>query len=120
GVAWWMPQMKYSDPFFGTAQDYTKEYTAKYGPEIAYQAAAASQGGYLLQLAIEKAGSLETDKVRAALQAYDGTTFWGPTKWDATGQNMAGGAVTFQIQKGVIETVWPEEAASAKVLYPNP
>ncbi|MBP7495466.1 MAG: amino acid ABC transporter substrate-binding protein, partial [Spirochaetales bacterium] len=44
GVAWWMPQMKYSDPFFGTAQDYTKEYTAKYGPEIAYQAAAASQG----------------------------------------------------------------------------
>jgi len=119
GVAWWMPQMKYSDPFFGTAQDYTKEYTAKYG-EIAYQAAAASQGGYLLQLAIEKAGSLETDKVRAALQAYDGVTFWGPTKWDATGQNMAGGAVTFQIQKGVIQTVWPEAAASAKVLYPNP
>ena len=120
GVAWWMPQMKYSDPFFGTAQDYAKEYTAKFGGEIAYQAAAASQGGYLLQLAIEKAGSLETDKVRAALQAYDGVTFWGPTKWDATGQNMAGGAVTFQIQKGVIQTVWPEAAASAKVMYPNP
>jgi len=120
GVAWWMPQMKYSDPFFGSAQDYTKEYTTKYGAGIAYQAAAASQGGYLLQLAIEKAGSIETDKVRAALQAYDGVTFWGPTKWDATGQNMAGGAVTFQIQKGEIQTVWPEAAASAKVMYPNP
>jgi len=33
---------------------------------------------------------------------------------------MAGGAVTFQIQKGVIQTVWPEAAASAKVMYPNP
>ncbi len=120
GVAWWMPQMKYSDPFFGSAQDYTKAYTTKYGEGIAYQAAAASQGGYLLQLAIEKAGSIETDKVRAALQSYDGVTFWGPTKWDATGQNMAGGAVTFQIQKGVIQTVWPEAAASAKVMYPNP
>ncbi|MCX7786712.1 MAG: amino acid ABC transporter substrate-binding protein [Spirochaetes bacterium] len=120
GVAWWMPQMKYSDPFFGTSQDYAKEYTAKYGEGIAYQAAAASQGGYLLQLAIEKAGSIDTDKVRAALQSYDGVTFWGPTKWDATGQNMAGGAVTFQIQKGAIQTVWPEAAASAKVLYPNP
>lgn len=120
GVAWWMPQMKYSDLFFGTAADYAKEYTAKYGEGLAYQAAAASQGGYLLQLAVEKAGSLETDKVRAALQTYDGVTFWGPTKWDATGQNMAGGAVTFQIQKGVIQTVWPEAAASAKVIYPNP
>jgi len=120
GVAWWMPQMKYSDPLFGTAQEYTKAYTAKYGEGLAYQGAAGTQGALLLQLAIEKAGSLETDKVRAALQAYDGTTFWGPTKWDATGQNMAGGAVTFQIQKGEIQTVWPLGAASAKVVYPNP
>ena len=120
GVAWWMPQMKYSDSVFGGAKDFEKTYTQKYNSELAYQGAAAAQGAYVLQLAIEKAGSLETDKVREALKAYEGTTFWGPTKWDATGQNTAGGAVTFQIQKGDIQTVYPEGAASAKVVYPNP
>jgi branched-chain amino acid transport system substrate-binding protein len=118
GVAWWMPQMTYTDPLFGSTQDYTKKYTAKYGPGLAYQGAAGSQGGYLLQMAIEKAGTIDTDKVREVLAAYDGTTFWGPVKFDATGQNIAGGAVTFQIQKTLIQTVWPEGAASAKPVYP--
>jgi branched-chain amino acid transport system substrate-binding protein len=118
GVAWWMPQMTYTDPLFGSTQDYTKKYTDKYGPGLAYQGAAGSQGGYLLQMAIEKAGSIDTDKVREVLAAYDGTTFWGPIRFDATGQNIAGGAVTFQIQKAVIQTVWPADAASAKAVYP--
>jgi len=120
GVAWWMPQMKYSDPLFGTAEDYAKAYTAKFGEGLAYQGAGGSQGGLLLQMAIEKAGSLDTDKVREALKSYDGSTFWGPVKWDATGQNIAGGAVTFQIQEGVIKTVWPKQAAGAAPIYPKP
>jgi branched-chain amino acid transport system substrate-binding protein len=118
GVAWWMPQMTYTDPLFGSAQDYTKNYTNKYGPGLAYQGAAGSQGGYMLQLAIEKVGSIETDKVREALSAYNETTFWGPIKFDESGQNIAGGAVTFQIQNSTIQTVWPEAAASAKLAYP--
>lgn len=120
GVAWWMPQMKYSDPLFGTAENYTAAYTAKYGEGLAYQGAGGSEAGLLLQMAIEKAGSLDIDKVRTALQSYDGSTFWGPVKWDATGQNIAGVAVTFQIQSGAIKTVWPPEAASATPIYPKP
>ena len=118
GVSWWMPQMKYSDPLFGSAADYAKAYAGMSDVEITYQAAAASQGGLLLQLAIEKAGSLETAKVREALRAYEGTTFWGPVKWDATGQNIAGQSVTFQIQNGQIQTVFPAAAATGKVVYP--
>jgi branched-chain amino acid transport system substrate-binding protein len=118
GVSWWMPQMKYSDPLFGTSSDYAAAYDAKYEEEIAYQAAGASQGGLLLQMAIEKAGSLDTDKVREALRSYEGTTFWGPTKWDETGQNIAGSTVTFQIQNMKIETVFPAAAATASPVYP--
>jgi branched-chain amino acid transport system substrate-binding protein len=118
GVAWWMPQMTYPDPMFGSAKDYTKLYTERYGPDLSYQGAAGTEGGCLLQWAIEKAGSTDTDKVREALQSYDGTNFWGPIKFDATGQNVAGGAVTFQIQNGAIQTVWPETAASAPPIYP--
>jgi branched-chain amino acid transport system substrate-binding protein len=120
GVSWWMPQMNYSDDLFGSASDYADLYAEKYGEGLSYQAAAASQGGLLLQMAIEKAGSLETDKVREALRSYSGSTFWGPTRWDSTGQNMAGATVTFQIQNGVIKTVFPPEAGQAKPIYPMP
>ncbi|UCF96860.1 MAG: amino acid ABC transporter substrate-binding protein [Spirochaetaceae bacterium] len=120
GVSWWMPEMNYSDALFGSASDYADLYANKFGEGLSYQAAAASQGGLLLQTAIEKAGSLETDKVREALRSYSGSTFWGPTKWDSTGQNMAGATVTFQIQNGVIKTVFPPEAGQAKPIYPMP
>ncbi len=120
GVSWWMPLMKYEDPLFGSASNWAEKYKSKYGGDEppAYQAAAASQGGLLLQNAIEKAGSLDTDAVRSALQAYSGTTFWGPTRWDKTGQNMAGETVTFQIQKGAIQTVFPKRAATSLPVYP--
>ncbi len=120
GVAWWMPEMAYKDPLFGSAGEYAKNYTAKYGPGLTYQASAGSQAGYLLQMAIEKAGSLETAKVREALRAYSGTTFWGNTKFDATGKNVSGGSVAFQIQNGVVKTVFPPAAAQTKPIYPMP
>lgn len=119
GVSWWMPQMNYSDPLFGTASDYAAKFDELYDTEISYQAAGASQGGLLLQMAIEKAGSLDTEAVREALRSYEGTTFWGPTKWDATGQNIAGSTVTFQIQDMEIETVFPPDAATADPDYPQ-
>jgi branched-chain amino acid transport system substrate-binding protein len=112
--------MSYSDPLFGTTAQYSKDYTARFGEGLTYQAAGASQAGLLLQMAIEKAGSLQTDAVREALRAYSGVTFWGLTRWDATGKNMAGASVTFQIQNGEIRTVWPKEAAQAAPMYPNP
>lgn len=119
GVSWWMPEMNYSGPLFGSAVDYAVLYDEKYGEGLSYQAAAASQGALLLQLAIEEAGTTDTEAVREALQSYSGTTFWGPTDWDETGQNVAGATVTFQIQDDEIVTVWPPEAAQAEPDYPN-
>ena len=120
GVSWWMPLMKYEDHLFGSASNWAEKYKGKFGGDEppAYQAAAASQGGLLLQLAIEKAGTLDTDAVRSALQSYSESTFWGPTRWDETGQNMAGATVTFQIQSGEIQTVFPKEAATSPPNYP--
>lgn len=119
GVSWWMPQMAYSDEVFGTASDYARAYAARFPEELAYQGAAGSQGGLLLQLAIEKAGSLDTDAVRQALSGMESSTFWGPTKWDQTGQNIAGSSVAFQIQRSAIQTVYPPAAATARPLYPH-
>ena len=120
GVAWWMPEANFKCPVFGTTKDYVSLYAKRFGSGITYQAAAASQGGVLLQLAIEKAKSLETDKVREALRSFDGTTFWGATKFDGNGRNVMGKSVTFQIQKGVIKTVFPKEVAQTPPMYPQP
>ncbi len=118
GVSWWMPQMTYSGSVFGSASDYAELYNSKYDERLTYQAAAGSQGGVLLQLAIEKAGSLDTEAVREALSSYDGTTFWGPTEFDDKGMNIAGGTVAFQLQDGEKVTVWPEEAANGEPQFP--
>ena len=120
GVSWWMPEMNYKGPVFESTQSYAALYAKRFGPGITYQAAAASQGGLLLQLAIEKAKSLENDKVREALRSYEGTTFWGQTKFDEKGRNALGKSVTFQIQKGVIKTVFPKEAAQTAPQFPQP
>lgn len=119
GASWWMPDMNYNCPLFGSTKKYADLFTKKYGPGITYQAAAATQGGLLLQLALQKAGSLDVDKVREALRSYDGTTFWGRNKFDAAGRNTVGKSVTFQIQKGVIKTVFPKESAGAAPMFPQ-
>ena len=120
GVSWWMPEMNYKGPVFDSTQGYAALFAKRFGPGLTYQAAAASQGGLLLQLAIEKAKSLDMDKVREALRSYEGTTFWGQTKFDENGRNTMGKSVTFQIQKGVIKTVFPKEAAQTTPQFPQP
>jgi branched-chain amino acid transport system substrate-binding protein len=121
GASWWMKEMNYNCPVFGATKKYAELYSKKFNTtDIPYQAAGASQGGVLLQLAIEKAKSLDMDKVREAMRTYDGTTFWGRTKFDAGGRNIVGKSVTFQIQKGEIKTVFPKEAALSSPIFPTP
>ncbi len=56
--------------------------------------------GALFQLAIEKAGSIDRDKVRDALAKLDVVTFWGPVKFGANGQINSLEPPVFQIQGG--------------------
>jgi branched-chain amino acid transport system substrate-binding protein len=120
GVSWWMPEASFKCPVFGSTQNYASLYAKKFGSGLTYQAAAASQAGLLLQLSIEKAKSLQMDKVREALRSYNGTTFWGATKFDANGRNVTGKSVTFQIQRGAIKTVFPKEVAQTAPMFPQP
>jgi branched-chain amino acid transport system substrate-binding protein len=120
GTTMWTPELNYKCPIFGSPRNYADLFFKKFGPGLVYQAVAASQGAILLQLAIEKAGSLETEKVREALRAYEGTTCWGPTKFDAGGQNVMGNTIAFQIQKGVMVTVFPKDAAQGAPIFPQP
>ena len=74
-------------------------------------------GGKLFLDVIQRAGSLDKDKLRAAVLATDvaaGTTAtgWG-VKFDEKGQNTRAKPVLLQWQNGSQVTVFPEAAAVA-------
>ncbi|MBE3572055.1 MAG: amino acid ABC transporter substrate-binding protein [Moorella humiferrea] len=121
GGEWWTPNMKWKGDIFGSAEDYAKLFKAEYGEEPAYYSAAASVAGVILQKAIEKAGSLDVDKVRDAMRSLDIQTFWGPIKFNEKGVNIGTtSAAVSQIQNGQVVVVWPQELQQNKPLYPKP
>jgi branched-chain amino acid transport system substrate-binding protein len=116
----WTPDVKYRGPLFGTAADYAKAFRDKYGFVPDYHAAESSAAGVVLQRAIEKAGSIDREKVRDALASLQDQTFYGPVKFDAHGLNVGKPMVVVQIQHGQVVTVWPHDIASVKAEYPAP
>jgi len=86
-----------------------------------YHAAEASAAVLYLAKAIEKAGSLDADKVRSAFNGLKIMTFFGPMQVDpATGKQIAHPMVLVQWQNGEKKIIWPKAAATAKPLYPLP
>jgi branched-chain amino acid transport system substrate-binding protein len=116
----WTPDVKYRGPVFGSAGNYAQRFRERYGFVPDYHAAESSAAGVTLQLAVEKAGSVDPEKVRAALASLDATTFYGPIQFDHQGLNTRKPMVTVQIQHGRPVTVWPPDVATAKALYPTP
>ena len=120
GPTQWEPSMSYAGDAFGSAADYAQRYTAKWDEPPTYQAASGTAAALALHLAIEAAGSLDADAVRASLRSLDVDTFYGPISFDATGKNAARPMGAVQVQDGAILVVAPASAAVAGLRYPAP
>ncbi|HLA44493.1 MAG TPA: amino acid ABC transporter substrate-binding protein [Aggregatilineales bacterium] len=120
GATQWESTMSWEDEWFGTAKDYADRFEARFGMAPSYQAAESTAAALVLHVAIEAAGSLETDAIRAALNDMDIMTFYGPINFDETGKNTAKPMATVQIQDGVINVIAPEEVAVSDVIWPAP
>lgn len=118
GPTQWERVMGWEDEWFGTAEEYAARYEEDWGEPPTYQSAESTATALALQLAIEEAGSLETDAVRQALYDLDVTTFYGPINFDETGKNVAKPMGAIQVQDGEITVIAPEEAAVAELVYP--
>ena len=118
GPTQWEPSMAYSGPYFGTAADYAGYYESLWGEPPVYQAASATAAALALHLAIEAAGSIDTDEVRAALRELSADTFYGPISFDERGVNVGKPMGTVQVLDGEIVVVAPNEAATAQIQYP--
>jgi len=69
----------------------------------------------VLQMAIEKAGSLDRAKVREVLATSKFKTFFGPIAFNSMGQADSYTPPVFQIKKGLPVVIHPPELASTQV-----
>jgi branched-chain amino acid transport system substrate-binding protein len=90
------------------------------GAELSYHSGAGYGGCQVLVEAIKRAGSLDGEKVRAAILKMDLHTVFGAFKVDADGLQIAHRMVMFQWQDGKKVIVWPEELAPGQPRFPTP
>ena len=108
-AAWWHPAEQYDGKdIFGSTSNFVKLFRAKYNSEPDYGQASAALCGALFQLAIERAGSLDRDKVRDELAKLDVLTFFGPVKFGPNGQINSLDPPVFQIQGAKPVVLFPQ------------
>jgi branched-chain amino acid transport system substrate-binding protein len=122
GGAQWSDAVKYHGAagFYQTAPEYAKAFAAAYHHRPDYHNAESTATCLAFQYAIERAGSLDPEKVRDALASLDVTTFYGIIKFDKRGLNIYKPMVVNQIINGRLTTVWPTGLAEAAPKYPAP
>ncbi len=98
-------------------------FKAKYGRDLDDTSARWMQAFFVLADAINRAGSTEPDKIQAALKATDLKPDqlmigYNGVKFDETGQNILSATYLIQLQGKEYVSVWPENRATAKLVYP--
>lgn len=114
----WHPDMTYKGPFF-TSASYNEFWKKKHGEDSSFFSACGFVAGILMQLAIDKAGSLDQSKIRDALRGMDIETFFGRFKFDEKGKNIAHRMGIVQVQAGKQVLIDPPRPG-VKLLYPAP
>jgi branched-chain amino acid transport system substrate-binding protein len=103
--------------------EFAEKYKKLYGDYPSYHGAEAYSAMYIMKNVLERAKSMSSEDIRAAMKATSMVTAFGPIKFeDKEGyqnQNFMD-TVVLQVIKGEHECVWPEKFASRKYLYPIP
>ncbi|MDQ3810573.1 MAG: ABC transporter substrate-binding protein [Chloroflexota bacterium] len=101
-------------------------FKARTGHDITDVPARVFTGALVLFDALNRAGSVEPERIRQALLATDIKTEQIPLPWKGvkfdpqTGQNEEGTPIIVQLQDAAYNTVWPFEFAAREVVYPIP
>jgi branched-chain amino acid transport system substrate-binding protein len=115
GATQWEPTL----PYPGN-QEWFETYRKEFGHDPSYHSAAGYAGCVIYAEAAKRANNLDADKVREQLLKLEMRTIFGDYKVEADGFQVAHKMVTFQWQKEKKATVWPDDLAKAKPLFPTP
>jgi len=117
GIEWYGP----------TGEEFAAAFEASFGDAPTYHAAGGYAAGMLLEKAILNADSVDSEAVKAALDAMNIFTFYGGIKFDtsaeAHGLQIGHSMVVIQWQKNdagelVREVVWPADVATKDPIFP--
>jgi branched-chain amino acid transport system substrate-binding protein len=103
------------------ASEFVEAYRKEYpGADLSYHSAAGYGGCEVLLEAIRRAGSLDGEKVRAAVLKLDYNNVYGGFRVDQDGFQVAHKMVLFQWQEGRKVIVWPDDLAPGRPRFPTP
>jgi branched-chain amino acid transport system substrate-binding protein len=114
----WTPSVPYEG-----AQEYFDNFMKKFGTPTEYHGAEAYAAMYVIADALRRAKEPTPQAVRDALAETDMKTIFGPVKFISyDGKTQQNRLPTYVVQwiDGELETVWPEEVATKKYVYPTP
>jgi branched-chain amino acid transport system substrate-binding protein len=106
GVASWSPQMDFKGTLFENTGTFVREFKAAFGYDPDYHNASGVADVVIFKDAIERAGSLDREKVRDAIAATNLDTIYGKVNFLENGQ-IKGASVVLQILEGEIYQVYP-------------
>lgn len=103
------------------ASEFVEAYRKEYpGADFSYHSAGGYGGCEVLVEAIKRAGSVDGEKLRAAILKLDYHNVYGGFKVDADGFQLAHKMVLFQWQDGKKVIVWPDDLAPGRPRFPTP
>ena len=107
--SWWHHATSYKGVgAWQTTEEFYKEFLAKAKHDPDYIHGSCAAAAVVLGNAIERAGSLDRAKVRAALAATDITTFYGPIKFSPNGMNQSRAVPIIQVQEKTVKILGPD------------
>ncbi|MGO9134364.1 MAG: amino acid ABC transporter substrate-binding protein [Methylovirgula sp.] len=119
GMTSWLASPSLKDRWFGDAEEFAKEYRAKYGYAPDYHAASGAADVETFAVALEKAGSIDPKVVRDAIAAVNFDSLYAaPTKYSSNGQ-IELPQIVIQVQDGKLIQIYTDKFIS-KPQYPIP
>lgn len=108
GMTSWLPTASLKDQWFGDADQFAKEYKAKYGYDPDYHAASAVADVETFVKAIEKANSLDPKKVRDAIASIDFESLYAHIRYAKDGQIQLP-QIVVQIQNDQVVPIYTDK-----------
>ena len=127
GASQWEPTVQFEVNFGPSVVSFNQAYQTAYSEEPTYHAAGGYAAGLVLENAILEAGSLDQQKIKAALDNTNIVTFFGPIRFERSeashGLQIGRKMIYIQWQRGpdgafIKQIVWPEEGKSSDLIYP--
>ena len=115
GATQWAPTM----PWLGNPE-FIKAYQQKFNRAPDYHSAANYASMQVLEAAVKQVGSLDQDKLAAAISKLKLDTVYGRFEVDSRGVQLGFTSALLQWRKGKQVLVWPDKVAQEKPILPTP